>query len=40
VDKTRLTDVIDEAISWLYNSQEASKEEYEKGQKVFEAVAK
>ncbi|KAI0818543.1 heat shock cognate 70 [Irpex lacteus] len=38
-DKKTLTDHVDEAIKWLDNSQEASKEEYEEKQKELEAVA-
>jgi len=38
-DKTKLTKAVDEAISWLDSSQEASKEEYEEKQKELEAVA-
>lgn len=38
-DKTTLTKAIDDAISWLDASQEASKEEYEEKQKELEAVA-
>ncbi|KAH8817566.1 heat shock cognate 70 [Flagelloscypha sp. PMI_526] len=38
-DKTKLTTAVDEAISWLDNSQEASKEEYEERQKELESVA-
>ncbi|KAH8792265.1 heat shock protein 70 [Flagelloscypha sp. PMI_526] len=39
-DKTKLTTAVDEAISWLDNSQEASKEEYEERQKELKSVAK
>ena len=38
-DKTKLQSAVDETISWLDNSQEASKEEYEEKQKELEAVA-
>jgi len=38
-DKTKLTEAVDEAIKWLDDSQEASKEEYEQRQKELEAVA-
>ncbi|KAH8109731.1 heat shock protein 70 family, partial [Phellopilus nigrolimitatus] len=38
-DKTRLETAVNEAISWLDNSQEASKEEYEKKQKELEGIA-
>ncbi|KAK0459654.1 heat shock cognate 70 [Desarmillaria tabescens] len=38
-DKSRLETAVNEAISWLDNSQEASKEEYEEKQKELEAVA-
>lgn len=38
-DKTKLETAVNEAISWLDNSQEASKEEYEDKQKELEAVA-
>nr|ANC28023.1 heat shock protein 70 [Polyporus umbellatus] len=38
-DKTKLQSAVDEAIQWLDNSQEASKEEYEGKQKELEAVA-
>ncbi|KAH8110246.1 heat shock protein 70kD, peptide-binding domain-containing protein [Phellopilus nigrolimitatus] len=38
-DKTRLETAVNEAISWLDNSQEASKEEYKKKQKELEGIA-
>ena len=38
-DKKKLEDSVNEAISWLDNSHEASKEEYEERQKELEAVA-
>jgi L1 cell adhesion molecule like protein len=38
-DKAKLESAVNEAISWLDNSQEASKEEYEEKQKELEAVA-
>ena len=38
-DKAKLQAAVDEAISWLDNSQEASKEEYEEKQKELEGVA-
>ncbi|KAI7876184.1 70 kDa heat shock protein 3 [Lichtheimia hyalospora FSU 10163] len=38
-DKTKLNSAIDEAIKWLDESQEASKEEYEGKQKELEEVA-
>ncbi|KAJ8468711.1 hypothetical protein ONZ51_g9466 [Trametes cubensis] len=38
-DKKKLEDAVNETISWLDNSQEASKEEYEEHQKELEAVA-
>ncbi|KAL0094628.1 hsp71-like protein [Phycomyces blakesleeanus] len=38
-DKETLTKAIDEAISWMDNSAEASKEEYESRQKELEEVA-
>ena len=37
-DKKKLEDAVNEAISWLDSSQEASKEEYEEHQKELEAV--
>ena len=37
--KKKLEDAVNETISWLDNSQEASKEEYEEHQKELEAVA-
>ena len=39
-DKTKLEAAINETISWLDSSQEASKEEYESKQKELEGVAK
>jgi len=39
-DKTRLETAVNEAISWLDSSQEASKEEYEEKQKELEGIAK
>jgi len=39
-DKTKLEAAINETISWLDSSQEASKEEYELKQKELEGVAK
>ncbi|OJT07855.1 Heat shock protein HSS1 [Trametes pubescens] len=38
-DKKKLEDSVNSTISWLDNSQEASKEEYEEHQKELEAVA-
>ena len=38
-DKSKLETAVNETISWLDNSQEASKEEYEEHQKELEAVA-
>ncbi|KAL4068054.1 heat shock cognate 70 [Scleroderma citrinum] len=38
-DKSRLETAINEAISWLDSSQEASKEEYESKQKELESIA-
>jgi len=38
-DKTKLETAVNETISWLDNSQEASKEEYEGKQKELESVA-
>jgi heat shock protein 1/8 len=38
-DKKKLEDAVNEAISWLDNSQEASKEEYEEKQKELEGIA-
>ncbi|KAJ9070944.1 Hsp70 chaperone [Entomophthora muscae] len=38
-DKEKLEKAIDEATSWLDNSHEASKEEYEERQKELEAIA-
>ncbi|KAG1147533.1 hypothetical protein G6F37_002746 [Rhizopus arrhizus] len=38
-DKTKLNAAVDEAIKWLDESQEASKEEYESKQKELEEVA-
>ena len=39
-DKSKLESAVNETISWLDSSQEASKEEYESKQKELEAVAK
>jgi hypothetical protein len=39
-DKTKLEAAVNEAISWLDNSQEASKEEYDGKQKELESIAK
>ncbi|KAI0831517.1 heat shock protein HSS1 [Trametes gibbosa] len=38
-DKKKLEDAVNDTISWLDNSQEGSKEEYEEHQKELEAVA-
>jgi heat shock 70kDa protein 1/2/6/8 len=38
-DKTKLKEAVDEAIKWLDDSQEASKDEYESRQKELEEVA-
>ena len=38
-DKTKLETAVNEAIQWLDNSQEASKDEYESKQKELEAIA-
>lgn len=38
-DKAKLKSAVDDAIAWLDNSQEASKEEYEERQKDLEGVA-
>jgi heat shock 70kDa protein 1/2/6/8 len=38
-DKSKLQGAVDEAIKWLDESQEASKEEYEEKQKELEAIA-
>jgi len=38
-DKSKLETAVNEAISWLDNSQEGSKEEYEDKQKELEAIA-
>jgi L1 cell adhesion molecule like protein len=38
-DKSKLETAVNEAISWLDNSQEASKDEYESKQKELESVA-
>ena len=38
-DKAKLQAAVDEAIQWLDNSQEASKEEYEDKQKELEGIA-
>jgi heat shock protein 1/8 len=39
-DKTKLETAVNDTISWLDSSQEASKEEYESKQKELESVAK
>jgi heat shock 70kDa protein 1/2/6/8 len=39
-DKSKLETAVNEAISWLDNSQEASKDEYESKQKELEGIAK
>ena len=39
-DRTKLQTAVDETISWLEASQEASKEEYEEKQKELEGVSK
>jgi L1 cell adhesion molecule like protein len=39
-DKTKLESVVNETISWLDASQEASKEECETKQKELESIAK
>jgi len=39
-DKTKLETAVNETISWLDSSQEASKEEYDEKQKELEGVAK
>jgi L1 cell adhesion molecule like protein len=39
-DKSKLESAVNETISWLDASQEASKEEYESRQKELEAIAK
>jgi len=39
-DKTKLEAAVNETISWLDSSQEASKEEYDEKQKELEGVAK
>ena len=39
-DKSKLETAVNEAIQWLDNSQEASKDEYESKQKELESVAK
>jgi len=39
-DKTKLEGAVNETISWLDSSQEASKEEYDEKQKELESVAK
>lgn len=39
-DKSKLESAVNEAISWLDSSQEASKEEYEEKQKELEGIAK
>lgn len=38
-DKAKLKSAVDDAITWLENSQEASKEEYEEKQKELEGIA-
>ena len=38
-DKSKLETAVNETISWLDNSQEASKEEYEEKQKELEGIA-
>jgi heat shock protein 1/8 len=38
-DKKKLEEAVNEALSWLNNSQEASKEEYEEKQKELEGIA-
>jgi heat shock protein 1/8 len=38
-EKKKLEEAVDKAISWLNNSQEASKEEYEKKQRELEDIA-
>lgn len=38
-DKSKLESAVNDTISWLDSSQEASKEEYEERQKELEAVA-
>ena len=39
-DKSKLESAVNDTISWLDASQEASKEEYESKQKELEAIAK
>ena len=39
-DKSKLESAVNETISWLDNSQEASKDEYESKQKELEGIAK
>ena len=39
-DKAKLESAVNETISWLDNSQEASKDEYESKQKELEGIAK
>ena len=39
-DKAKLESAVNETISWLDNSQEASKDEYESKQKELEDIAK
>jgi len=39
-DKTKLEAAVNETISWLDSSQEASKEEYDEKQKELEGIAK
>ena len=38
-EKAKLQRTVDETISWLDNSQDASKEEYEKKQKILESMS-
>lgn len=38
-DKSKLQKAVDDTVSWLDNSQEASKEEYEEKQKELESIA-
>jgi len=39
-DKSKLESAVNEAITWLDDSQEASKDEYESKQKELEGIAK
>lgn len=39
-DKAKLESAVNETITWLDNSQEASKDEYESKQKELEGIAK